>query len=613
MKRALYILGITLIGIVNSFASIDKSIKASDEILIGYCDPNTIDYDYECTSVRNLGAAISVGKTTFGIYSGSTIKGMRVAFSDDVTDLEVFIKSSLTGDNLYSELIGDKAAGWHNIEFAAPYTFPNNNFYIGYTCKSKAAISFSGETNSNACWIFEQDIWKDNSQRDWGSLCILAIIDSDSYTKNDVALLSVEDSHGKYNEPLRVYGQARNNTASTLTSFNIEYVINEGAAIEKTVSCNMAPGAAGEFTFDTDPITETGLCTLDVFVKDINGIADDNPGNNDAYAYTEIFKYSYPKRVVVEEGTGTWCGYCPQGTVCLAKMKEKYPDTFIGIAVHSGDQMAVSAYAEAINFPNFPNCKIDRKEFNYPAFEKLEPLFLKEFERPCLFGVELTAILNNEETEISIETELTFGFNSSDLNYRIAYILMENNVTGYMQTNYYAGGKNGEMGGWENLPANAPVPFDDVARGIYSSFTGIENSVPTTVVEDTPLTHTYSIELPKTIQDKSQLELVAILIDVETGYIVNADKVHLKAGNAIGNIKTDDDFLNIISTDNNQVRFNINVEGHSTIELYNVSGKLIYSEIKTQGENTISIMAPKGVYILKANSSQGSSIKKIIL
>ena len=54
---------------------------------------------------------------------------------------------------------------------------------------------------------------------------------------------------------------------------------------------------------------------------------------------TEATVASHYKKVVAEELTGTWCGWCIRGIVTFEEMKAKYPDTFIAIAVHGGSDV----------------------------------------------------------------------------------------------------------------------------------------------------------------------------------------------------------------------------------------------------------------------------------
>ena len=56
--------------------------------------------------------------------------------------------------------------------------------------------------------------------------------------------------------------------------------------------------------------------------------------------------------------------------------------------------------------------------------------------------------------------------------------------SGYNQSNAYAGGGNGVMGGFETLPSSVPAAqmvYDHVARVIAPSFTGYANSFPAVV------------------------------------------------------------------------------------------------------------------------------------
>ena len=70
----------------------------------------------------------------------------------------------------------------------------------------------------------------------------------------------------------------------------------------------------------------------------------------------------YTRRMVVEEGTGAWCGWCVKGIVGLRYMNATYPDQFIGIAVHNGDMYTVNNYKTwlAKYFDGYPNCLANR-------------------------------------------------------------------------------------------------------------------------------------------------------------------------------------------------------------------------------------------------------------
>lgn len=77
------------------------------------------------------------------------------------------------------------------------------------------------------------------------------------------------------------------------------------------------------------------------------------------------------KRVLVEEGTGAWCGYCPRGATTLLNTIDKYPGKVIGVAVHNKsagrpDMMALPDEPTfSSNFiDGYPSMTIDRKRYN---------------------------------------------------------------------------------------------------------------------------------------------------------------------------------------------------------------------------------------------------------
>lgn len=65
------------------------------------------------------------------------------------------------------------------------------------------------------------------------------------------------------------------------------------------------------------------------------------------------------KRVLIEEGTGTWCNWCPRGTVYGEQMIYDYDVIFI--AIHMGDVMeSTPDYAAATTITGLPNGNVDR-------------------------------------------------------------------------------------------------------------------------------------------------------------------------------------------------------------------------------------------------------------
>ncbi len=72
------------------------------------------------------------------------------------------------------------------------------------------------------------------------------------------------------------------------------------------------------------------------------------------------------KKVLLEQQTGAWCGWCVDGTVVMDKLIEKYPDQIIGVKWHNGDAMVLpeqSQLASTFKVTGYPSALVDRHFF----------------------------------------------------------------------------------------------------------------------------------------------------------------------------------------------------------------------------------------------------------
>ncbi|MDD6552648.1 MAG: choice-of-anchor J domain-containing protein [Prevotellaceae bacterium] len=264
--------------------------------------------------------------------------------------------------------------------------------------------------------------------------------------------------------------------------------------------------------------------------------------------------WAFPWRVVAEETTGTWCQYCVRGIGAMEWMKENYPDGFIGIAVHNSneksnvpDSMHYEYYIDAIHeylgSAGYPHACVNRDVSTYGDPADI-PAIYKYFKRNNnnITGVQLQATYDRNSNKIHAVTDLYFGNKVSGAAYKLAYVVIENNVhrthaetgilhdyCGYDQMNAYAGGENGAMYGFENKPAvlNADsMWYQDVARLIAPSFTGIENVTSSEINEGDHFTNQYELDMPATVLKKENTQLVVLLLD-KNGLIANADRVDI--------------------------------------------------------------------------------------
>jgi len=51
---------------------------------------------------------------------------------------------------------------------------------------------------------------------------------------------------------------------------------------------------------------------------------------------------SFKQKALLEEFTGEWCGYCPDGAAVIEQIKTDHPDDFVAISYHIGDSFQIS-------------------------------------------------------------------------------------------------------------------------------------------------------------------------------------------------------------------------------------------------------------------------------
>jgi hypothetical protein len=149
---------------------------------------------------------------------------------------------------------------------------------------------------------------------------------------------------------------------------SLKYSIDGGTPVQETFS----PGITYSYSYTCSftaaaALSTLGIHTVKVWIDGINGGAVDvDPSNDTATAQITIQATQPPKKVLIEEFTGAWCGYCPRGGVTLGLLTSA--DTnIIGAAIHDHDHMSttegntvVSTYATG-----FPEGMIDRASDEY--------------------------------------------------------------------------------------------------------------------------------------------------------------------------------------------------------------------------------------------------------
>ena len=265
--------------------------------------------------------------------------------------------------------------------------------------------------------------------------------------------------------------------------------------------------------------------TINFNVSEIDGEPDAIQANSNIEVSFSMPATTYfPRKIVMEEATGTWCGWCPRGIVAIKDMTERYPDNFIAIAIHDDVMTPTEGYYNPFYsmVSGVPTSRINRSYWYDPW-----PFDIEEMKDQGIAMIKANAefsLIN----QVEINTETTFGFDDNgSAEYRIAYVVVEDNVGPYMQANYYSNtvvsdDPNGLLDWWVHQGAYVETMYNDVARAIYD-YDGVVGLLPKKIVEGETYQSKFTLTLPDNIQNVENLKVITLLIDSRTGEILNAD------------------------------------------------------------------------------------------
>lgn len=511
------------------FAAITAQAQSVLTFYWGYCDA-TLQGGIQTGSTAK--AAIYVPAEIAQLYQGCEVTSIRPGFANRPTSATVFVTKSLDGDYATSTKQDSPYSGWENIRLGSSYTIDGEPFYVGYEVEGSNCVGYTNFWSENGFWADLGDGWKDLSADDnlQGRTLALQFRIKGKDMAKDLWLTSVDDAIVEKNQPVKLTGKVYNRSPYTIRNYQITYKIDGGEERVADIKCTMGANVSQTFEIETDAISEKSDHKVDYSITAVGGETDDYTANNSLTGNLRIVDRIPQKRMVVEEYTGLQCGYCPQGIVGFEYMYEKYPNNFIGIAVHGygNDPLTPSSYSEfPLNGGSAPNCIVDRDadKTMVPNSTSLESTYQKVAKNIPAAEVEVEAAFDDPQAtgatdKIKVKATTTFYKEIANPRYRLAFVVVENDVTGYKQANYYAGSST-SMGGFENLSSYASIDMQHVAREIYGYY-GIEGSVPSDITLDEAMTYETTLSTPTTVQTPTNINVIALLIDSSTGMIENA-------------------------------------------------------------------------------------------
>ena len=152
---------------------------------------------------------------------------------------------------------------------------------------------------------------------------------------------------------------------------------------------------------------------------------------------------SFTKKVLLEEFTGSWCGYCPSGAEILQNLMNSY--SVIGVALHSSDDMSIAHTSVLESFypsSGYPSGMVDR--INFDGIVGLNRGYWsyiteQQLQKSAICGLAINSEISGDSVNIQIRS--AFDTTMAMENYNLNVYIIEDDVQGegygYDQRNYY--------------------------------------------------------------------------------------------------------------------------------------------------------------------------------
>ena len=528
-----------------------------------------------------------------GKFAGNSIDviGFYLVDKSALTNVKCWIAkdlpSNLTTDCMYAadvtSLSDLMTSGLPCLVKTSGVKVPEGGCYVGYSFDvsdltaeyGQYPIAFDGgiDKEGGAYLKFTGEDWSNMYGRGFGNLLTMVQMSGDNFV-GDAASFSKTSFNrviGAVNGTAKVKATVMGEGVNPVTSlsYTVKDLSTGAVSSEQTVSADgIAFYETGSVVFEIPVGSEYSLSDKEITITKVNGEANAATDNVSMTGPVLVVTREVPRNIVEEEFTATGCPYCTRGYAGMDALHDKYPDRFIGIAVHGdvnySDPMRITDYNTVMSgIGGFPTALLNRINEVDPYFGSSSGTLLgivndvESYMGPAEAEVVVSPVWNEDQTVIEVNTNVTFLYNGDTAPYALGYVLLADGLTGtsynWWQYNGYYGATGlatepylnawttrGTIveGMFQDYYGNSidacmvqDMVYDHIAIKATSVSKGVSGSIKAPIVADQVQTHTTTFNLSNGVksktgdnllQDKSKLKVVALLFNTKTGEIVNA-------------------------------------------------------------------------------------------
>ncbi|MCM1369756.1 MAG: hypothetical protein NC204_05220 [Candidatus Amulumruptor caecigallinarius] len=540
----------------------------------GYCgDPYSAYYLGDEYQKQTIHFAFEFTAEDQKPFIGSKIKSILIGTgcgpnmsANQVTRAVAFIKDDKMAVPSFKKAgtLTSEPFAWSQIDFDSSYEITGEKpLYIGYMFSAPASTCYYMPVDGDPVSLNTAMVsvtsrptvapggWN-NYAESYGSILIKVIIEGENLPQNLAECRGLEiNPYYPIGSKITYVANIKNIGSNDINKVDINTVTTAGVDYTRSITLAepLKPSESRKIEVLNVANPKEGIFSMTSKPVKVNGIALENARSRSAVI--KCYKDGYPRNYVLEDATGTWCGWCPGAIVLLDYMKSKYPDRCIPIAVHQGDEMQVQSYMQFINdyVSGFP-CVLANRMYDYTPTRSPEDSYnfgnqINEFYTsfPSYVHLDLSASCSTDDSKVNIVSDTRFVFDT-DAKHLLSFVIVEDGWGPYdQQNNFYT--NHIPMAGWENKESPVSTIYDDVARSIRS-YPGLD-VLPASIVKDQNNRYELSMPVGNSVVKGNTFRVIGMVIDKETGEIVNAAQVDVKKNNdaAVEGVYTDDANLTV--------------------------------------------------------------------
>lgn len=575
--------------VINNTANSNRATSLDDAILWGYYLGGFNDL----TGV-GVGAATTYWAGYFvpgdGVLKGASINGVNLPIwtTGNMSNVSVWISEDLN-TNVVSQNV-DKATlaqnSYNAVALDEPFAIPETGVYVGVKFTITRAntngdaypiLCGAGGDPNSLIMKYGNTTWADYSNQ-FGSYAMQLFCSDVSLPERNAYFKSSKEAYvlpsGEASLPVVIASDA------TVPVTSIDYVVEingnkTSKHLDLTTPIESGIGKTVNETISfTIPETEFGTYTANISIEKVNGEANDASEKVLTATYRVVPKI-VNRKTVVEEFTGTGCGYCPRGWLGMELMKET-KENFIGIAFHqynNSDPMYVANYypISRLGINGAPGCAMDRKLLGIDPYYGSGNSIIDDFDNCSSIypdvDVTVSGKFNDDFTAVDITADIEYLTNGGE--YTVAFVLTADDLSGtttaWRQSNYYA----------SNSPSGDPLMDQFCKGGIYgtsyvyltfndvmigSSYNNSGANLAPALTEEAKVgvteTTSYTVSMPTKTTLKEAIDnnkvYAVVLVIAKDGTIANAGKAKVTGEGLDTGIKN-----SVVTNQQEVTRFNV--------------------------------------------------------